>query len=144
MRKKKTAEIKKFNPPGFIPKDGWLFDFADELRGNQTESEKKFAKYLDRIGVEYQSQLPVYVGKDGYIIDFVFRSSALKRWFALEIDGKYHSDEEQKKKDLTRDANLLTAGWIPIRMKNLDTNSPKRFAKLMLQYKATDIILKIK
>lgn len=142
--KKKTNAVKKFNPPGFIPKDGWLYEYAKELKENQTESEKKFARYLDKIGVEYSCQLPVYAGKKAYIIDFAFRSSALKKWFALEIDGKYHSDEEQKKKDLSRDAHLLLAGWIPIRMKNLDTNSPVKFAKLMLQYKATDIIMKIK
>jgi very-short-patch-repair endonuclease len=139
---KKQKDIKAFNPPAYIPKDGWLYDKAEELRNNQTESEKKLAKYLDRIGVEYYPQLPVIVSKNEYIIDFAFRSKTLNRWFALEIDGGYHKD--QKEKDLTRDAKLLTAGWLPIRMKNKDTNSSLKFAKLMLKYGATDIMLKIK
>jgi len=144
MGKKKTKQkdIKAFNPPAYIPKEGWLCDTADELRSNQTEAEKRIARYFDRIGLEYYSQLPVIVGKNQYIIDFAFRSKTLNRWFALEIDGGYH--KEQKEKDLTRDAKLLTAGWLPIRMKNKDTNTGLMFAKLMLKYRATDIMLKIK
>ena len=139
----KTPDVKKHTPPGFIPKSGWLYDKAEELRNNRTGAEKNFGRYLDKIGVKYESQLPVYVNKGEYIIDFAFYSSSLKKWFALEIDGGYHSDEEQKKKDNTRDATLLVAGWLPIRMKNRDTNSPMKFARLMLEYQAHDIIKKI-
>lgn len=138
---KKTSDIKRFNPPGFIPTSGWLFDYAEDLRSRQTEAEKKFSTYLDNKGIEYYAQVPVYVGKDGYIIDFIFRSSALKKWIACEIDGGYHKD--QKEKDLTRDAKLLKAGWIPIRLKNADTNTNTKFAKEMIRFKATDIMMKI-
>lgn len=143
-KKTKQKDIKAFTPPAFIPKEGWLYETANELRSNQTESEKKVAKYFDRIGLDYYKQLPVFVGKNQYIIDFAFRSKTLNKWFALEIDGGYHKEKEQKEKDLTRDAKLLTAGWLPIRMKNKDTNSSLKFAKLMLKYRATDIMLKIR
>lgn len=146
MRKKKnkpTPEIKKFNPPGFIPTYGFLFDRAEELRDHQTQSERNFGRFLKQINVECYPQLPVYVGKNAFIVDFAFRSQSLKKWFACEIDGGYHKTDEQKKKDESRDAKLLVAGWIPLRMTNKDTNSPVKFAKLMLRYKADDIAMKI-
>lgn len=142
--RKKQRDLKAFNPPAYIPKDGWLYEKANELMEHQTESEKKIAKYFDRIGLDYYKQLPVLVGKNQYIIDFAFRSETLNKWFALEIDGGYHKEKEQKEKDLNRDAKLLTAGWLPIRIKNKDTKSPLKFAKLMLKHRATDIMLKMR
>ena len=141
--KKNTKKKKLPSVPGFVPREGWLFDRAEELRKNQTSSEKAFGAILNKYGIENYQQLPVFVGNDQYIVDFVFRSETLKKWFACEIDGGYHKDEEQKKKDESRDAKLLVAGWIPIRMKNLDTNSPIKLAKCVLKYGAADLALKI-
>jgi len=49
--------------------------------------------------------------KRGYILDFFFPRSNL----AVEIDGGYHDNEQQREKDVLRDQHLALAGVKTIR-----------------------------
>ena len=44
---------------------------------------------------------------------------------------------------MTRDAKLLAAGFIPIRIKNEETNSPVKLGEYVLRYGADDLALLI-
>ena len=81
-----------------------LFRFAEKLRANMTEAEKKLWEFL-RLkpkGFKFRRQHPL--GR--YILDFYCHKAKL----AIEIDGKYHELSEQKKLDETR-TNEIEGSW---------------------------------
>ena len=145
--------IKLQGIPGddFKEKDTWLLNKASELSKNKTESEGQFGDLLSELGIWRKRRLgetvyfqcPVVIGDDHFIIDFIIFSDTLQKWFACEIDGEYHKDPAQIEKDLTRDAKLLAAGFIPIRIKNEETNSPVKLGEYVLRYGADDLALLI-
>mgnify|MGYP000111582110 CR=1 FL=1 len=99
-----------------------LFRYAAELRENMTEAEKVLwealrAKKLD--GLKFRRQHPIGI----YILDFYCHAKRL----AIELDGGYHENEEQKKFDEARTFHLKEVLIDEIRFKNEEvlTNLPK-------------------
>ena len=89
-----------------------LFRFAEQLRVNMTEAEKKLWEFL-RLkpeGFKFRRQHPF----DRYILDFYCHKAKL----AIEIDGKYHDIPEQKKLDETRTIEIENLGLKEIRFTN--------------------------
>lgn len=89
-----------------------LFRFAEELRANMTEAEKKVWEFL-RLkpkGFKFRRQHPF--GR--YILDFYCHRAKL----AIEIDGKYHELTEQKKLDETRTNDIENTGIQELRFTN--------------------------
>lgn len=89
-----------------------LLDKAREMRKNPTEAESVLWTYLsdNKLGVHFRRQHPVF----GYIPDFV----SLKNQLIIEIDGGYHFDGEQPKKDVERTSWLNEAGFVVLRFTN--------------------------
>ncbi len=90
-----------------------LFQFAQELRDNNTEAEKRLwealrLKKLD--GFRFRNQHPI--GSD--IVDFYCHSAKL----AIEVDGGYHLAKEQREYDLGRDKDLSLNGMRILRFSN--------------------------
>lgn len=75
--------------------------FARKLRKNPTPSEKKMWEFLKgkRMGVKFRRQSL----KLGWIVDFYCPSQKL----IVEIDGGYHQNINQIKKDKYRDETML-------------------------------------
>jgi very-short-patch-repair endonuclease len=135
-------------PPGRKHKKApWLLGYAKDLRKRKTEAEERFETYLVNKKIKYWFQVPRYINGKPVIIDFVFYSKTLNKWFACEVDGGYHKNPEQREKDKKRDEMLEKQGWIPIRIKNEHTYpvSLNNFLlKKMKRLGATDIMMKIK
>jgi len=80
--------------------------FAKELRSTQTSLEDLVwrevrAKRLD--GWKFKRQAPI----EGYIVDFICFEARL----IVEIDGPLHLTEEQRLRDIERDAKLRSQGF---------------------------------
>lgn len=135
---------------GFVkvmePKNGRLCKFSDENKRKATPAEKKFKEFLDRCGICYEFQKPIYVEGNGYILDFSIYSNTLNKNICVEIDGEYHYTREQRKKDNKRDKILREAGWSVIRLSNhMVLDGPEKpFYYAVAGAKAKDIMKKIK
>lgn len=85
---------------------------ARTLRANPTEAESAFWKYLrgKQLGVRFRRQQII----DDYIVDFV----CLEKQLIIEVDGKYHENDEQKKFDAIREDKLKSEGYRILRFTN--------------------------
>lgn len=102
-------------------------EFREELRNKSTESEIKFKKILNRIGIEYHFQKVVYIYSKNreiekfYIVDFYLPLFNC----VIEIDGDYHDNYDQKIDDRIREFNIKnTLNCSFIRIKNDRVNTP--------------------
>jgi leucyl-tRNA synthetase len=104
-------------PYGYITStvDQWKFlsDYAKTNRKNSTEAEDKLWQEVRNRklnGYKFRRQHPVA----GYIPDFV----CLQKRLIVEIDGEYHSAEEQRKFDEARTAWLKEYNYRLVRFTN--------------------------
>ncbi|MFQ6026816.1 MAG: endonuclease domain-containing protein [Dehalococcoidia bacterium] len=74
-----------------------------------TDLEQQVMDALDVLGVEYRFQHPT---RTGYLIDFALPGSKI----ALEVDGPYHDEKEQKKRHRFRNYQLRREGWSTVRL----------------------------
>lgn len=103
--------------PGYITNtaDQWriLSDFAKQNRKNATEAEDKLWQEVRNRkidGFKFRRQHPIA----GYIPDFV----CLEKKLIVEIDGDYHTEDEQAKYDKARNEWLKEHSYSLIRFKN--------------------------
>ena len=89
-----------------------LKENARRMRTNPTEAESILWKFLrgKQLGYPFRRQLII----DDYIVDFV----CLAKKFIIEVDGKYHSTNEQQELDDIRENKLLSEGYRIIRFTN--------------------------
>ena len=89
-----------------------IFRFAEKLRANMTEAEKRLWAFL-RLkpqGYKFRRQHPFA----RYVLDFYCHKAKL----AIEIDGKYHELPGQKKLDKTRTSEIKNMGVKELRFTN--------------------------
>ena len=108
-------------------------ELRKDLIKNQTPAEKLCKAYLKAAGIKYEFQKLVYIHYDKYyFLDFFLTDYKL----AIEIDGGYHTDLEQVKKDEKRTRNLQTSFIVKevLRLKNeeIDKNCITRI-KLFIE-----------
>ena len=86
--------------------------YAYKNRYNQTEAEKNLWYHLsgNHLGLHFRRQHIIGC----YIADFI----CVKRNLIIEIDGGYHSQEEQKIKDYLRTEDLEKMGFEVMRFSN--------------------------
>ena len=91
---------------------GLLKGFAQENRKFQTDAERLLWDRLssNKLGVSFRKQHIIGC----YIADFI----CLSRKLIVEVDGGYHSQEEQEIKDYLRTEQLEKMGYKVIRFKN--------------------------
>lgn len=89
-----------------------LKENAQHMRSNPTEAEEVLWKYLrnNQLGQKFRRQQII----GNYIVDFV----SLSRKLIIEVDGKYHSTDEQREFDLLREQFLSSLGYRVIRFSN--------------------------
>ena len=104
--------------PGYITnsQDNWkhLSVFAKQNRRNATPAEDKLWQEVRNRkiqGYKFRRQHPI----NGFIPDFV----CLERKLIVEIDGEYHSEDEQKKYDDQRTKWLVSNNYRLIRFTNM-------------------------
>ena len=90
-----------------------LFEFAKELRNNQTEAELFLWNFLrgNRIlNVRFKRQHPIFY----FVADFYCHTAKL----IIEVDGGYHKLPEQFEYDKNRDTELEQFGLKVLRFTN--------------------------
>ena len=103
-----------------------LKQYAYKNRYNQTEAEQNLWYHLsgNQLGLHFRRQHIIGC----YIADFI----CVKRNLIIEIDGGYHSQEEQKIKDYLRTGDLEKMGFEVMRFSNdeIFRNLPEVLAKI--------------
>ena len=94
-------------------------EFREKLVKNPTEAELKFKAFLKMMKIEYDFQKIIYVGNTFYIVDFYFP----KYNIIIEIDGGYHKDALQRKKDWSRTYTLQNMNKKVFRIDNKDVDN---------------------
>ena len=89
-----------------------IFRFAEKLRTNMTNAERKLWDYLKKKphGLKFRRQHPF----NKYILDFYCHKAKL----AIELDGLYHLSISQKKLDQERTNVILGLGVKELRFIN--------------------------
>jgi very-short-patch-repair endonuclease len=99
-----------------------LKDIRRHLRQTMTPAEKVLWEKLRNgnfLGLKFKRQHSI----GNYIVDFYCASNRL----IIELDGSVHSQNEQKEKDLYRDANLIDMDYLVLRFSNNDVlNNSKK------------------
>lgn len=100
----------------FKEKQKTLFKRLNNLKSNPTESEIEFEKILKAHGINYIFQKGFIQGDYYCIVDF-YIPKPFK--IVIEIDGGYHENECQVKRDNRKDNYLINErGFKVIRIKN--------------------------
>lgn len=96
----------------------------EQMLKNRTPSEIRLGVELEREKIPYQPQARAGC----YFVDIQILPGKL----AVEVDGSYHDDEAQKKKDASRTRGLTKMGWTVIRFTNaqVKTQLPQVIAEI--------------
>lgn len=86
---------------------------------NATESEKTFENILKSLNIKYEFQKIIVAYGEYYIMDFYLNDYNV----CIEIDGKYHKDIEQIRKDVERQNNMAKVCILTIRYDDEDVLS---------------------
>jgi len=94
-----------------------LKENARRMRKNPTESEAVLWTFIrdKQLGYRFRRQQII----DDYIVDFI----CLEKKLIIEVDGKYHSDGEQREFDAMRQNKLLSEGYRIIRFTNEEVST---------------------
>jgi len=87
-----------------------LQDFQQRLRDNPTHAERHLRHQLDHLKEDYRFQEIIGF----YIVDFLLPNRCL----IVEVDGGVHRQEENRKRDMKRDAFLKSCGFGILRLTN--------------------------
>ena len=108
-------------------------EYAKERKEKATKEELKVWDYIKQLGLpNIYFQQPVFIsGKNGkpckfYIADFLDVDNKID----IEIDGGYHTSEEQRMKDEEREIDFKKMGYDTLRITNDEVNSGKAIEKL--------------
>lgn len=88
--------------PNFTQKQSVCSKRRNLLLKRQTKSEIDFAKLLDSLNIKYIAQKGFIVGNNFCIVDFYIPDYKT----CVELDGGYHYEDTQIKRDLNRDFYL--------------------------------------
>ena|SRR4249919_1601201 len=104
----------------YSEKQKTFFHRRDKLRCNATPSELIFKQRLEDAGIRFFFQKGFLAGDFYCIVDFYLPKP---HKLAIEIDGPYHDQPDQQKKDWARTKYLNKRKVKVIRIKNEDVMS---------------------
>lgn len=103
-------------------------EFAKERKDKATDEELDVLEQMEELGIpNIEFQKPVFIKDENgkpykfYIADFLDTKNKID----IEIDGGYHTTEEQKMKDSIRDDDFREMGYDIFRITNDQVNSGK-------------------
>ena len=130
MRKEQRNSIVADEKPKSIKKDIYALadEYAKERKEKATKEELKLWDCIKELGYpNIYFQQPVFIsGKNGkpckfYIADFLDVDNKID----IEVDGGYHTTEEQQLKDKEREEDFKKMGYSTLRITNEEVNSGK-------------------
>lgn len=108
-------------------------EFAKERKEKATNEELDVLEEMEELGIpNIEFQKPVFISNENgepykfYIADFL----DIKNKIDIEIDGGYHTSEEQRMKDEERERDFKKMGYETLRITNDEVNSGKAIEKL--------------
>lgn len=101
-----------------------------ELLEKSTSAEKAACAILAKLGMAYVRQFPIWTGRKKYFADIFIPELKL----VLEIDGKYHFAEKQKRLDENRSAGIRRLGFHVCRLSNKDARSIEKVVSKIRRY----------
>ena len=117
-------------------------EFAKERKEKATDEELDVLEQMEELGIpNIEFQQPVFIKDENgkpykfYIADFLDTKNKID----IEIDGGYHTTEDQKMKDSIRDDDFREMGYDIFRITNDEVNSGKAIEKLR-QFRDKNII----
>lgn len=122
FRKRQVKDRKTSN------ETNWVAKTRNELKKKSTKYEHIVYKALQHSGVkDMEVQHHIIVNKHQYFIDIFLKDLNV----AIEVDGGYHEDEQQKLHDEERDRLLAIAGIKTYRIKNEDVICSEKLSKFV-------------
>lgn len=106
-------------------------DYRNELLNKSTSAEKSVCRILDMLGVKFIRQYKIKTPCKTYYIDVFIPYLRL----AIEVDGKYHYTDKQKRLDANRSSCIRKQGISIYRISNRDAAYPKKVIQLIKRYK---------
>ena len=116
--------------------------YSKDRKTKATESELLILSEINKIGLSYiKFQEPLYVKEYGeitkfYIADFLDEDNKID----IEIDGGYHTTEEQQLKDKEREEDFKKMGYSTLRITNEEVNSGKALGIIKDFYRKKKLI----
>lgn len=105
--------------------------YARCMRKNPVPAERILIQELKANSIQFWFQVPVFKGKHGYIVDFLFKREG-KPLLVVELDGKSH--ESKIEYDIRRTADLADKGFEVLRFENTEVyEDPKRIVSVLLE-----------
>lgn len=135
MRKEQRNSIVADEKPKSENKDIYALadEYAKERKEKATKEELKAWDYIKQLGLpNIYFQQPVFIsGKNGkpckfYIADFLDVENKID----IEVDGGYHTTEEQQLKDEEREEDFKKMGYSTIRITNDEVNNGMAYWRL--------------
>ncbi len=107
-----------------------------KLANNPTQAEVKFRMILIQLKIPYTFQQIIYTKTSFFIADFVAVNKIGKK-YVIELDGGYHFNYKQKKKDNNRSSKIrIKSKYGVLRFKNEDVlNNPNKVLRKLKRYK---------
>lgn len=102
-----------------------------ELLEKSTQAECNVCKVLDALAIHYIRQYPIRTARKQFYADIYIPSLRL----VIEVDGKYHYTNNQKRLDDNRSACLRRKGISVYRILNADTYQAKSVINLIRRYR---------
>ncbi len=96
-------------------------NYRQELLYKSTPSEKSVCRILEGMGVKFVRQMQIRTGRKTFYADIYIPSLRL----VIEVDGKYHFTQDQKRRDANRSACLRRMGLHVFRICNTTATSRK-------------------
>lgn len=107
-----------------------MSNYRNELLSKSTSAEKAVCRTLTMIGVKFIRQYPVKTPRKMFYLDIYIPSLML----AIEVDGKYHYTNTQKRLDANRSACIRRMGIHVFRIDNPMAHKPAEVKKLHERY----------
>lgn len=112
-------------------------EYAKERKEKATKEELKVWDYIKQLGLpNIYFQQPVFITDKNnkpckfYIADFLDVDNKID----IEVDGGYHTTEEQQLKDKEREEDFKKMGYSTLRITNDDANNGMAYYKLIINY----------
>ena len=139
--KEQYKERKRLENEALISENKDIYALADEYakerKEKATKEELKVWDYIKQLGYpNIYFQQPVFIsGKNGkpckfYIADFLDVDNKID----IEVDGGYHTTEEQQLKDKEREEDFKKMGYSTMRITNDDANNGMAYWRLRIRY----------
>ena len=139
MRKEQRNSIIADKKPKSENKDIYALadEYAKERKEKATKEELKLWDCIKQLGYpNIYFQQPVFIsGKNGkpckfYIADFLDVDNKID----IEVDGGYHTTEEQQMKDEERERDFKKMGYSTMRITNDEVNNGMAYCRLRIRY----------